>query len=354
MLIVGADCGLGLVSGMSAVTSHLAVAIAAADGETALAQAAAVAHLATLVEYRLDGMADFDLERLIADSPLPAIITCRSRQEGGHFAGPESERRALLHEAVARGAAFVDAEATVLPALAARSHPHTCLIGSRHDMAGMLGDWATAGRHLQAQGADIVKLAGMAAHPDDVLTPLVWLDRLDGPGIGIAMGEHGLATRLLAPRFPCAFLTFAAATEATATAPGQLAAATLVDDFGFWQIATAAPLLVLLTPSPVPWDTVNAYRQLLCDRSPQAGTSRRPWLLPLPVAVLGPGLWLACRLARAEAILCLPEVERRPELAAYGVDPAALAWQFPPDHRSTTVRVCGRPEHLADFLYDLR
>ena len=339
---------------MAVITPHLAVAIMAADTETALAQAAAVADRATLVEYRLDGMTDFDLERLIAASPLPAIITCRSRREGGHFAGSEAERRALLHEAVTRGAAFVDAEATVLPELAARPHPHTCLIGSRHDFAGMLGDWATTGRHLRAQGADIVKLAGMAGHPDDVLTPLAWLDRLDGPGIGIAMGEHGLATRLLAPRFPRAFLTFAAADEATATAPGQLSATSLVADFGFWQIATAAPLLILLTPSPVPWDVVSAYRRLLTDRHAQAGTaSRRPWLLPLPVAVLSPGLWLACRLARAEAILCLPEVERRPELAAYGVDPTVLAWQFPADRSSATVRLCSRPEHLAEFVHDL-
>jgi 3-dehydroquinate dehydratase type I len=339
---------------MAARTPHLAVAVTAADGETALAQAAAVAPLATLVEYRLDGMTAFDLERLLAATPLPAIITCRSRREGGHFAGSEAERRALLHEAVTLGAAFVDAEATVLPELAARPHPHTCLIGSRHDFAGMLGDWATAGRHLRAQGADIVKLAGMAAHPDDVLTPLAWLDRLEGPGIGIAMGEHGLATRLLAPRFPRAFLTFAAADEATATAPGQLTATSLVADFGFWQIATAAPLLLLLTPAPVPWEVVRAYRQLLTDRHARAGTaSPQPWLLPLPVAVLSPGLWLACRLARAEAILCLPEVERRPELAAYGVDPTALAWQFPADGRSPAVRFCGRSEHLADFVHDL-
>jgi len=71
------------------------------------------------------------------------------------------------------------------------------------------------------------------------------------------------------------------------------------------------------------------------------------------VAVLSPGLWLACRLARAEAILCLPEVERRPELAAYGVDPTVLAWQFPADRSSATVRLCSRPEHLAEFVHDL-
>jgi 3-dehydroquinate dehydratase type I len=336
---------------MSSQTTHLAVAVAAASTDAALARAAAVADRATLVEYRLDSMADFDLERLIAASPLPAIITCRPAEEGGHFPGSEQERRAVLHEAVVRGAAFVDAEATVLPELAARSRPRTRLIGSRHDFTGMIGDWATAGWHLRARGADIVKLAGMATHPDDVLTPLAWLDRLDGPGIGIAMGEHGLATRLLAPRFRCAFLTFAAATDATATAPGQLAVTTLVDDFGFWQVATAAPLILLLTPAPVPWNLVAAYRALLADRP--ALTGQRPWLLPLPAAILSPGLWLACRLARAEAIVCLPEVERRPELAAYGVDPTVLAWQFPTDGGSTAVRVCAHAEHLAEFIRDL-
>ncbi|MCS7040474.1 MAG: type I 3-dehydroquinate dehydratase [Anaerolineae bacterium] len=337
---------------MSSITTHLAVAVTAANTEAALAQAAAVADRATLVEYRLDGMADFDLEQLIAASPLPAIITCRAREEGGHFPGPEPERRAVLREAVARGAAFVDAEAAVLPELAARPHPRTRLIGSRHDFTGMLGDWTTAGRHLRALGADIVKLAGMAVQPDDVLTPLAWLDRLEGPGIGIAMGEHGLATRLLAPRFPCAFLTFAAATEATATAPGQLTVATLVADFGFWQIAAAAPLILLLTPAPVPWDLVAAYRALLAERPASPGY--QPWLLPLPVTVLSPGLWLACRLARADAIVCLPEVERRPELSAYGVHPTAVAWHFSAaDDGRPVTRLCDHPDHLADFIRDL-
>lgn len=337
---------------MSSITTHLAVAVTATNTEAALAQAAAVTERATLVEYRLDDMADFDLERLITASPLPAIITCRSRAEGGHFPGPERERRAVLHEAVARGAAFVDAEAEALPELAARPRSRTQLIGSRHDFTGMLGDWATLGRHLRAQGADIVKLAGMAAHPDDVLTPLAWLDRLDGPGIGIAMGEHGLATRLLAPRFPCAFLTFAAVTETAATAPGQIGVATLVADFGFWQIATAAPLILLLTPTPVPWERVGAYRTLLADRPTPPG--QRPWLLPLPVAFLSPGLWLACRLARAAAVICLPEVERRPELNAYGVDPTALAWRLGTDgHGPPVTRTCSHPDHLADFIRDV-
>lgn len=337
---------------MSSITTHLAVAVTATNTEAALAQAAAVAERATLVEYRLDGMADFDLERLITASPLPAIITCRSRAEGGHFPGPERERRAVLHEAIARGAAFVDAEAAVLPELTARPRLRTRLIGSRHDFGGMLGDWATIGRHLRAQGADIVKLAGMAAHPDDVLTPLAWLDGLDGPGIGIAMGEHGLATRLLAPRFPCAFLTFAAVTEAAATAPGQIGVATLVADFGFRQIAAAAPLILLLTPAPVPWEQVGAYRTLLADRPTPPG--QRPWLLPLPVAFLSPGLWLACRLAQAGAVICLPEVERRPELSAYGVDPTALAWRLAADgHGPPVARACSHPDHLAEFIRDI-
>lgn len=302
----------------------LAVPIIAADTSQALAQAAAGASGgATLVEYRLDLMAAFDLPQLLAASPLPAIVTCRPLQQGGRFSGAEAERLAILRRAIELGAAFVDAEADILPQLSGHSRPRTQLIGSDHDFARMPPDWEQRGRLLAAAGADVIKLAAMANDCDDVLPPLQWLAGLSQPGIGIAMGSQGLASRLLAPRFAASLLSFAALSEGTA--PGQISLAEMVGAFGYHRLAGADPLIILITPPTIPWELVWACRQALAD----AGRAPSPWLLPIPTPRLGPGLLAACQLARSDGILCLAGVARDPRLAhrsRWGrVPPAVLA-----------------------------
>ncbi len=329
--------------------ARLAIAIAAADTAAAMAMAQAAVGLADLVEYRLDGMGDFHLPALIAGSPLPAIITCRSRAQGGAFSGAEGERRRILAEAIALGAAFVDVEAEALPTLAfsattALPRPHTRLIGSQHDFAGMMGDWASAGLRLRALGADIVKLVGMARTADDVLPPLAWLHGLTTPGIGLAMGAAGGPTRLLAPRFAAAFLSFAAL-DGPGTAPGQFTAAAMIADYGYTRLAAADPLLLLLTPDPPPWPQVAAYRAALDAAAPPAA---RPWALPLPLSTLTPDLLLALQLTGAAALACLPEVERDPALRQLGLAPAAPAYALRPDLAALP---CADPPDLARRLF---
>lgn len=305
---------------------HLAVAIAASDTAAALAQAKAAAAWATLAEYRIDLMADFDLSRLIEASPLPAIITCRPRSQGGAFSGSEQERQGILRDAFAAGAPYVDVEAEALAGLAAAPRRQSRIIASCHDFSGMIGDWASTGLRLRALGADIVKLVGMAHQVEDVLPPLAWLAGLDAPGIGLAMGEAGLPTRLLAPRFGSAFLSFAAAAGA-GTAPGQITAQEMAGPFGFHELAAADPLVIVLSPRPLPWQTIDGYRAALEEAFPAAARAR---LLPLPVATFPPGLLIGLRLARAAAVICLPGVERLPDLAAIGLAPSAAAWSLLP------------------------
>lgn len=320
-------------------TAHLAAPIAAANTTAALTVAGDCATAgATLVEYRLDLMADFDLPRLLASSPLPAIITCRAPYQGGRFPGSEAERIGILRWAMDLGAPFVDVEAEALAYLTHYPHPGTSLIGSHHDFGAMIGDWASLGVRLAAEGADVVKLAGMAASTDDVLLPLAWLAGLTRPGIGIAMGVEGLATRLLAPRFANSLLSFAAI--GSGTAPGQIDLHEMVQDFGYHHMAAANPCLVLITPPDIPWSLVQQCRRALPGDTPAGLT---PWLIPIPVTCFGPGLLLACQLARIDGILCLPTVARDPRLADYGLDPSALTWGKIPSQIKTAASFLDRP-----------
>ena len=103
---------------------------------------------ADLVELRLDSVADPNVAGALAGRRGPVIVTCRPTWEGGAFSGPEDERRALLAEALSRGAEYVDIEANVVYTLARRSEelkyetkfvgfdaPHEFLVGYGLDHA---------------------------------------------------------------------------------------------------------------------------------------------------------------------------------------------------------------------------
>jgi len=177
---------------------------------------------------------------------------------------------------------------------------------------------------IRSQGADVVKLVGNGKTIEDVLPPLVWLSQLNHPGIGITMGEAGAITRILAPRFAQAFLSFAALGEGTA--PGQIEAHTLAQSFGFTHLAEADPLVVILTPTIIPWQTVRGYRTVLAEH-PHLG-DQNIFLLPLPVEEFNLSVLLALQLARAAMLLTLPDLTRAPALVSAGIEPQQHGWNF--------------------------
>ena len=65
---------------------------------------------ADLVELRLDTVRDPSVPAALAGRRLPVVVTCRPKSEGGRFEGSEEERRALLADALTRGADYVDVE----------------------------------------------------------------------------------------------------------------------------------------------------------------------------------------------------------------------------------------------------
>src|SRR5512138_1529862 len=78
------------------------VPIMVQDPDSALVDAAAARDAdADLVEYRIDEYfsgADNEADgvaRLVTESPLPCIVTCRSQSEGGAYQGDETDRISL-------------------------------------------------------------------------------------------------------------------------------------------------------------------------------------------------------------------------------------------------------------------
>lgn len=246
-----------------------AVAARARDLPAAVARAA---RLADIVELRLDHLADERelecsgdyLHALLRERPRPLILTLRPAEQGGRreltadarldfwssFARDLCERRTPPPD-------FADLELDLLEDPASlerlRGLLDSCpVICSRHDFAGLPADLESLYERMNATGARVLKIAATARDATDCLPLFRLLERARRDGrrlIAVAMGEAGLATRVLGHAFG-SFLTYAAADETSATAPGQPTAETLRGLYRFDRISAATQIYGLLG-SPV-------------------------------------------------------------------------------------------------------
>jgi 3-dehydroquinate dehydratase / shikimate dehydrogenase len=239
------------------MTTYIAASLAVPDTDQCLATLHKLVPMIDMAEICLDAMISFDLPRLIQQSPCPLIITCRPRWEGGHFAGSETERVAILLEAMELGCAYIDVEWSVRHAFAQRCGSLTRLIVSRHWFDHMPANLGHFYEELRAD-ADVVKLVGMANRSTDVLPILAFLHSASSPIIGIAMGDKGQITRLLAPCFSHCLLTYIAADSASLTAPGQLTVSELVHQYHLSSVNTNTPVHIHLCASA---ETAHAISQ---------------------------------------------------------------------------------------------
>ncbi|MEZ5418736.1 MAG: type I 3-dehydroquinate dehydratase [Vicinamibacterales bacterium] len=154
---------------------------------------------ADLVELRLDGIDDLDVEGALAGRQRPVIVTFRPTWQGGRYEGDEATRVAVLERAWDLGAEWVDVEHGAAEAFVRRTAGRR-IVRSYHDFAGVPADASARLRDLLASGAEVAKLAVMAHSLRDVVTAQTLAREADGRGVVLAMGSSGLPSRLLAAR----------------------------------------------------------------------------------------------------------------------------------------------------------
>ena len=189
---------------------------------------------ADIVEMRLDTVDRPDVAGALDGRRCPVIVTCRAAWENGFFEGSEQERRRILEQAFASGAEFVDVEAKADFAgdlIAARRGRG--VIVSSHVYGECPADLTTRWAALTGSGAEIAKLAVEARSLDDTAKVMALGqprgDDGGGPGhVLIAMGDHGLASRVLSTRIGNRW-TYAGDN----VAPGQVTAQRMLDEFRF-------------------------------------------------------------------------------------------------------------------------
>ena len=188
---------------------------------------------ADLVELRLDSVRDPGAAAALAGRHKPVIVTCRPVAHGGRFTGSEEARRAILSEALALGAEFVDVEWQSACAGLIEQTGGDRIILSHHDFTGLpegLNDLAHA---MQATGAAVVKLAVMCRRLTDNLRLRSAGEQARVPMALVGMGEPGVPSRVLASWMGSCW-TYAG----DAVAPGQVSPARLLQEFGFRRLGS--------------------------------------------------------------------------------------------------------------------
>ena len=181
------------------------------------ARATALRH-ADLVELRLDRLPPLRMADLLGTSAARTVVTCRPPREGGAFEGDEAAREARLREALALGAAYVDAEwdAPFADVLIAEFPGRVVL--SRHDFDGVPEDLPALVRAMAARQPAVVKVAVTPRRLSDQLVLRAAAREAGRAGaVLIAMTVRGLASRILPERFGSCW-TYSGA----GVAPGQV------------------------------------------------------------------------------------------------------------------------------------
>lgn len=220
-------------------TEVCAVVTASTMADLVRARDAAYGQGADLVEMRLDSVSDPDPRGAVAGRTGPVLVTCRAAWEGGGFTGGEEHRERILAGALEAGADFVDVEVAApcrdrLIALAAHR-----VVVSAHDFGGLPVDLRERFAAMRATGAAVVKIAAMTRRLSDQL-PLFDLARTLPAGdrhVLIAMGEAGLASRVLSARLGNAW-TYAGA----AVAPGQVPLSRMLGEFDVRRLGSDSSL----------------------------------------------------------------------------------------------------------------
>ena len=175
---------------------------------------------ADIVELRLDCLTAVEgFERVLSRISRPVILTLRPSEQGGYRELDHQTRVSFWTTAPATD--WWDIESDVTP-----EADWSRVIISHHDFSGVPSDLTQIYERLAATPARVVKIAVQARDVVDCLPVFRLLERARTEGrelIAIAMGNPGLATRVLGPSRG-SFLTYAPLAEESATAPGQITA----------------------------------------------------------------------------------------------------------------------------------
>ena len=207
----------------------ICIPITAKNTEEALQRIARANALADMLEIRLDLMESFDLHEMIQAASKPALVTYRSKGEGGKGTADDKTQASYLLTALEEGAEFVDVERR-LPEKWRKKIFHargkSSIVASTHvpDSTPPKEALEEIFEELTATGADIIKIVTHAKSMMDNLRVLDLIPKAQERGIKIiafCMGRFGRISRIFS-HLMGGYLIFASLEGGEESAVGQI------------------------------------------------------------------------------------------------------------------------------------
>ncbi|KAK8546471.1 hypothetical protein V6N12_027254 [Hibiscus sabdariffa] len=168
---------------------------------------------AQLVEIKLDHINNFQphrhLQIILKNKPLPAIIVYRPKWEGGQYEGDEHSRLEVLRLAAEMGADYIDFELKVASHLIRelkmknKNQSPTKFIVSCH-ISGTTPseeELSNLASTMRSTGADVIKVVVNVTDITEIARIFHLLSHCQVPIIAYSVGERGLISQLLCPKF---------------------------------------------------------------------------------------------------------------------------------------------------------
>ena len=180
---------------------------------------------ADFIELRLDCLTVIseNLTEVTQNLEHPLILTFRPSEQGGRRNSTPEERKRFWSSIAPQAEIWWDIEADLVNHVEADL---SRVIVSHHDFSGVPANLEQIYERLRQTPAAVVKIAVQANDIVDCIPVFRLLDRARSESrdlIAIAMGNAGIATRVLGPSRG-SFLTYGSLDDAAATAPGQVTA----------------------------------------------------------------------------------------------------------------------------------
>ncbi len=230
----------------------ICIAITGQSAEEMVEKAAVALRDTSFIEFRLDYLpkpaaALPTLKQFLSENgAATAVGTCRCKDNGGKFEGSNHAALEILLKAAEAGFQLVDIELESIEKLPKNTMQKlrdagASVIISFHDFK-QTGDLDAMYARMEPFAPDFMKVVPTARVLTDNLKLMHFLERMEDRSnssiVGICMGEAGIISRVLGLRAGSAF-TFAAASVGDETAPGQIAARTLLDTYRIDQVDVA-------------------------------------------------------------------------------------------------------------------
>lgn len=184
-----------------------------------------------LLELRLDRFEkSVDLRDFMAKKPKPLIISCRRVKDGGHWDGSESERLALLRQAIIDKADYVEIEIDAADEV--RPFPGSKRVISYTNLAETPENIDDIYEQCLHKSPEVIKLVCKASAPEEAWPLLQIVARAKVPTVVVGVGKPGIMLTLLGKRVGAPW-TYAALEKGMETYPGQPTVSDLRDIYHY-------------------------------------------------------------------------------------------------------------------------